>query len=292
MPGLKTSKTSNIQHEFLAIDEGLGTLLHIDECDASWDWIVPIGRLEPRDMQLVGSNRVLISHHNGYAEFDISTGELVADVSSFEGVTSARRQPDGRTLLAGVNLCETEGVVVVELSQSHEVLRKTVFSGDYVRLIRQTSDGTFLMMCDTRIREGQAGITSGTLRWMASHIPGKLYAYPPATRLSQLDTERSWPSSIQLEKSCAVSAEGTVFRPTATHSSTRCSNFCPVATLCSQIGKGMAPATADLEFNSWSLTPAAPSSGVGANRSGYRRCRVCWCLMGSTRACSMMNAMG
>src|SRR5258708_18376928 len=180
MPGLKTSKTSNIQHEFLAIDEGLGTLLHIDECDASWDWIVPIGRLEPRDMQLVGSNRVLISHHNGYAEFDISTGELVADVSSFEGVTSARRQPDGRTLLAGVNLCETEGVVVVELSQSHEVLRKTVFSGDYVRLIRQTSVGTFLVMCDTRIREGTGGgyisdapVDGFSHTWKAVRLPSR-----------------------------------------------------------------------------------------------------------------------
>ncbi len=149
--------SANIQHEFLAIDEGLGTLLHVDECDPSHDWIIPIDKPQPRDMQLVGNNRVLISHDGGYLEFDIATGERVRDVSFFEGVTSARRQPDGHTLLAGVNLCETVGIVVVELSQCHEVLRKTVFLGDYVRLIRQTSKGTFLMMCDTRIREGTAG---------------------------------------------------------------------------------------------------------------------------------------
>jgi hypothetical protein len=32
------------KHEFIAIDEGHATLLHIDERDQSKNWIVPIGQ--------------------------------------------------------------------------------------------------------------------------------------------------------------------------------------------------------------------------------------------------------
>jgi hypothetical protein len=43
-----------IQHEFIAIDEGLGNLLHVNERSPSKNWIVPIGQPQARDMQLVG----------------------------------------------------------------------------------------------------------------------------------------------------------------------------------------------------------------------------------------------
>ena len=46
-----------IQHEFLAIDEGHATLLHIDERDQSKNWIVPIGQPAARDMQLIGGGQ-------------------------------------------------------------------------------------------------------------------------------------------------------------------------------------------------------------------------------------------
>jgi hypothetical protein len=145
---------SRIQHEFLTIDEGHATLLHVDERDPSRDWIVPIGHPQARDMQLVGGNRLLVGHHHGFSEFDIATGEVQVEFASLEGVTAARRQPDGTTILAGVDLDGTAGVVVLELDASHRITKKTGFPGDYVRLIRQTSRGTYLMSCNDRIREG------------------------------------------------------------------------------------------------------------------------------------------
>jgi hypothetical protein len=145
---------SAIQHEFVAIDEGLGTLLHIDERDPSRDWRVDIGHPEARDMQLAGNHRVLIGHHHGYTEFDIATGRRVCELNRFEGVTAARRQPNGHTLLAGVNLCGVTGVVVLELDGASREVHRAVFPGDYVRLIRQTRTGTYLMCCNDRIREG------------------------------------------------------------------------------------------------------------------------------------------
>jgi hypothetical protein len=105
-------------------------------------------------MQLVGDNRILISHHLGFTEFDIATGRVVVDESSYEGVTAVRRQPNGHTLLAGVDLGGVKGVVVQEVDARQQMVYRAVFPGDYVRLIRQTAGGTYLMCCNTMIREG------------------------------------------------------------------------------------------------------------------------------------------
>jgi len=145
---------ASIQHEFIAIDEGLGNLLHVNERLPSKNWIIPIGQPQTRDMQLVGGNQILIGHHHGYTEFDIATGRIVKEFKVFEGVTAVRRQPNGHTLIAGVNLAGITGVVVLELDANDKEIHQAVFPGDYVRLIRQTNDNTYLMCCNDRIREG------------------------------------------------------------------------------------------------------------------------------------------
>jgi hypothetical protein len=137
-----------IQHEFIAIDEGHATLLHIDERDPSKNWLVPIGQPAARDMQLVGGN------NRGYTEFDIRLGRVAKEFKALEGVTAVRRQPNGHTIIAGVDLPGTKGVVVLELDDNDREINRVVFPGDYVRLIRQTNTGTYLMSCNDRIREG------------------------------------------------------------------------------------------------------------------------------------------
>jgi hypothetical protein len=146
--------SSSIRHEFLAIDEGLAQLLHINEADPSKDWIVPIGHPQARDMQLIGNGRVLIGHHHGWSEFEIATGKVLFEFTAYEGVTAVRRQPDGHTILAGVDIAGAAGVVILELDETNAEIHRAIYPGDYVRLIRQTAQGTFLMSCNDRIREG------------------------------------------------------------------------------------------------------------------------------------------
>lgn len=167
-----------IQHEFVAIDEGLGTLLHVDERDKRRNWLVPLGQPQARDMQLVGSHRVLVGHHHGYAEFDLATGRKVKEVAEFAGVTSVRRLASGHTRLAGVNLLGSTGVVLAELDASDRVIAQRTLPGDYVRLIRETAAGTFLMMCNTRIRE--TDLTGETRREL--EIEGFLHAWKAVRR--------------------------------------------------------------------------------------------------------------
>jgi hypothetical protein len=146
--------SETIHHEFLAIDEGLAQLLHIHESDPSKDWIVPTGHPAARDMQLIGNGRVLIGHHHGWSEFDIATGKVLSEFTAYEGVTAVRRQPDGHTLVAGVDIAGVSGVVILELDETNAEIHRAIYPGDYVRLIRQTNEGTFLMSCNDRIREG------------------------------------------------------------------------------------------------------------------------------------------
>ena len=144
---------ATIRHEFLAIDEGLVRLLHVDERDPSRDWIVPLDHPQARDMQLVGNNRVLIGHHHGWSEFDIATGRVVRGFDGYEGVTAVRRQADGSTLIAGVDIAGHAGVVVLIHDEDNQIIHHAVYPGDYVRLLRQTRQGTLLMSCNDRIRE-------------------------------------------------------------------------------------------------------------------------------------------
>lgn len=160
--------TINLQHEFIAIDEGHATLLHIDERDQSRNWLVPIGQPAARDLQLIGADRILVGHHHGYTEFDLKLGRVVKEFSRLEGVTAVRRQPNGHTIIAGVDIADLtgrcfqpasnpeklKGVVVMEFDVNDQEIHRAIFPGDYVRLIRQTVSGTYLMSCNDRIREG------------------------------------------------------------------------------------------------------------------------------------------
>jgi hypothetical protein len=143
-----------IQHDFVAIDEGHATLLHVDERDQSKNLLVPIGQPAARDLQLIGGNKILVGHHHGYTEFDLKLGRVVKEFAALAGVTAVRRQPDGHTLVAGVDIPGAPGVAVLELDASDREIHRAIFPGDYVRLIRQTEQGTYLMSCNDRIREG------------------------------------------------------------------------------------------------------------------------------------------
>jgi len=160
-----------IKHKFVAIDEGLGNLLYVNDNDSTANWIVPIGKSAPRDMQLVGNNRILIGHTNGYTEFDLATGAVKRSVLTYDSVSSVRRLANGQTIMVGVDLAGSKGVVMVKLDSNNIQIKKTVFPGTYVRLARQTNTNTFLFACNDTIKEAD---TNGTFIWK-SYITDGIY---------------------------------------------------------------------------------------------------------------------
>jgi len=153
---------------FLLRDEGISQLSYIDQANPKNNWYTPIPT--GRDMQLVGRGRVLVGTGNGYEEREIATGNKVYELSSFTGTISARRLRNGNTLLVGVNWQEKQGIVLVEVDESGTTKHMIVYPGfPYVRLVRETPSGTFLITADDTVFEGNA---AGDVLWQAK-ITGK-----------------------------------------------------------------------------------------------------------------------
>jgi hypothetical protein len=152
--------------KMLLRDEGLSQLSYVDLTNPENNWYqsVPTGR----DIQLVGSGRVLIGTGTGYEERDIVTGSRVTELTSFTGTLAARRLRSGNTLLVGVNWQGSEGIVLVEVDKDGNTQRKIVYPGfNYVRLVRETISGTFLITADDTIFEGDE---KGSILWRAKVV--------------------------------------------------------------------------------------------------------------------------
>ena len=169
-----------IRHDFIAVDEGMNHLLRVDERTPSHNWVVKIGREHPRDLQPVGGGLVLLGHDNGYNLYEIATGRLVKSLATYHDVSSVLRLANGHTLLIGIEqdkpappkaINDPKGrhVIMLELDAADVPVRRTAYPGDYVRLMRPTPQGTFLIGWNKYIREIDA--TGGFLPWQGPIRP-------------------------------------------------------------------------------------------------------------------------
>ncbi len=151
------------QHRLLLRDEGISKLSYADleKPDKNWYVTVPAGR----DIQLIGRGRVLIGTGTGYEERLIATGEKVAEITSFNGTITARRLKNGNTLLVGLNWQDKKGIVLVETDVAGKIIHTINFPDyPYVRLVRETATGNFLITSDTAVFEGTS---KGEIVWRA-----------------------------------------------------------------------------------------------------------------------------
>ena len=147
--------------KFLLRDEGLSQLSYTDIANPANNWYTPVPA--GRDIQLVGHGCVLIGTGNGYEERKIATGEKVFELISFPGTLSAHRLRNGNTLLTGMNWQNKKGVVLVEVDKSGAIKRQIEYGGfTYLRLVRETPTGTFLVAAEDTLFEGNA---AGDVLW-------------------------------------------------------------------------------------------------------------------------------
>ena len=157
-----TAQTTH-PHKILLRDEGLSRLSYVDLDDpkTGWQVAIPTGR----DMQLVGKGRVLVGTGNGYEERNIANGNKVYELVAFPGTISARRLKNGNTMLVGLNWQDQKGIVLVEVNATGAIQRKINYSGfNYVRLLRETPNGHFLVTANDTVFEGTP---KGEVVWMA-----------------------------------------------------------------------------------------------------------------------------
>ena len=188
------SEAAEIRHRFLAVGESRGQLLYVDQSDPSNDWTLKLP-FKHRDLQLVGDNRVLLSTADGYREYDLTNREVVREVKGYPGAMSARRLPNGHTVLA----CAAEGVQAYELSPDGELLRKVIFDVPTTRVVRLTPQNTILFGSANQVFEGdpsgnlvrQHTLPEGVWAYQAVRLPNGhlMVAGGYDTRMLEVDTE-------------------------------------------------------------------------------------------------------
>jgi len=144
----------NIDIRFLAIDEGLQRLSLIDTRSGEFTWTLDLAAYPlARDMQRLDDERVLVGYDEGYFELEWRSGQVLTDCKRWKEVTAVTRRADGATLVTGMNLDGKGGVNVLTLDRAGQLIHSAHREGDYVRLMRVTPQGTYLLCTNDHIKE-------------------------------------------------------------------------------------------------------------------------------------------
>ncbi len=137
-------------HNAIVLYDDDGRLLLVNKSNPAANWTVTSGG--GRDLQLVGNGRVMLGKSNGWDEYQLSNGAVMGGQHGFSGTQSAHRLADGNTMLASVS---GNSVVLKMVTATGQVQRMITYNGyAYVRLVRPTAAGTFLITADTLVFEG------------------------------------------------------------------------------------------------------------------------------------------
>ena len=164
------TQAEEVKHRFICVDNARNRLIHIDQHKGTeWNISIPGGS---RDLQVLDKDRVMVSHGNGAAEYDLNTGKsLKWKVTNHRGVNTARRLENGNTIL-GTNA--KEGIVFTEIDNDGKEVSKTVLKGQKnLRLVRIRKDGNFLLTISNPFRVAEANKAGEIIR--SAKIPGKGY---------------------------------------------------------------------------------------------------------------------
>ena len=149
--------------ELILYDDSNGRLLYVNNPNPTANWTSSSGT--GRDLQLVGNGRVMLGKSDGWDEYRLSDGVKVAGQHGFTGTQDAYRLTDGNTMLASVS---GTSIVLKMVNASGQVQSQITYPGfSYVRLVRPTSTGTYLVTADTVVFEGT---DQGTILWRVSPV--------------------------------------------------------------------------------------------------------------------------
>ncbi|MBF9252569.1 carbohydrate-binding protein [Pontibacter sp. 172403-2] len=183
--------STSIKHRLYMVDNGFSKLLYLNQMDPSKNWTVAIPS-GSRDLQLVANNKILVSHGNGAAEYDRTTGAKGWSISTYTGVSTAQRLANGNTMIGWSKPASGSTPAKVVLSEVNsagtEVSKVTINNITTFRLARRLSNGHTLITGDTnndmkyKVFEVDA---KGAIVWQQLLYGGKGYV---ANRLANGDT--------------------------------------------------------------------------------------------------------
>jgi hypothetical protein len=166
--------TADLHHRFIGIDEGRARMSLIDTGLGEPLWSLDLADYPLcRDLQRLSADLALVGYDRGFFELEISSGRITRQRSLWKDVTGAHRLGDGTTLLTGLGLDGGGGVTVLSLDPELRVVKVARRTGDYVRLMRPTASGSYLLCANDHILETTAELVS--MRELRA--PGFLHAW-------------------------------------------------------------------------------------------------------------------
>jgi hypothetical protein len=185
-----------MHQELIVYDDAGGRLLYVNNARPSANWTSSSGT--GRDMQLIGGGRVMLGKSDGWDEYQLSDGVRVGGVHGFAGTQTAHRLADGNTILASVS---GTSIVLRFVNTAGVMQRQITYAGfSYVRMVRPTSTGTYLVTADTVAFEGndqgmilsRATITAGSHTWKAMRLANGHIAVTNGYGAALLIYDSSW----------------------------------------------------------------------------------------------------
>ncbi len=126
-------------HKVIVADEGNGKVHCINLANPSERWSIATAN---RDLQLIGSDRLMVSVGDGYAEYNVKTGAFIKKVRVGGTVQSVFRVSRARTFIGS----DGNPASIREVDSTGKEIRKINFAVNAsIRIVRPTSDGTFLV---------------------------------------------------------------------------------------------------------------------------------------------------
>jgi hypothetical protein len=156
-------------NELILYDDNGGRLLYVNNANPSANWTSASGT--GRDLQLIGGGKVMLGKSDGWDEYLLSNGMKVGGQHGLSGTQAVHRLADGTTVLA-----TTSGgsIVLKMVDATGKVASMITYPGfSYVRLVRPTSTGTFLVGADTMAFEGD---DKGNVLWKVT-VPGGMHTW-------------------------------------------------------------------------------------------------------------------
>ncbi|NLG19338.1 MAG: hypothetical protein GX556_18605 [Fibrobacter sp.] len=130
---------SQMKFKVIVADEGNGKVHYIDLSNPSDRWSISTAN---RDLQLIGSDRLMVSVGDGYSEYNVKTGDFIKKVTTGGGVQSVFRLSDKSTFVG------TDGnpASIKEVdSTGHQIRKINLAVNASLRIVRPTMTGTFLV---------------------------------------------------------------------------------------------------------------------------------------------------
>jgi hypothetical protein len=120
-------------------------------------WKTIAGGPWARGIQLIGNNQVMGSRADGYEVFDLTTGQIVKTRNTFPNTQGAYRMANGEIMLT------RSGTTLEFLDKADKIAHSISYSGfGYVRMVRPTRNGTYLVPSDVTLFEGDS---NGNVVW-------------------------------------------------------------------------------------------------------------------------------